>query len=161
MDVYIVVLRVVHIVGGAFWFGAAVSFAFFIEPTASELGPTGGPFMAHLAQKKKLPIVIAITSVIAIVAGVLLYWRASAGLNTEWITSGPGLGFTTGAGAAIASWLVGFLVLRPGIDKLAAAAAAGSHAEVAQIQRTLRRGGSFNVAFLFVAVAAMASARYW
>jgi hypothetical protein len=116
--------------------------------------------MSHLAQKKKLPVVIAIASVIAIAAGVLLYWHDSSGFHTAWITSAPGLGFTTGAVAAIASWLVGFMVLRPAIDKLAAAVASGSPGEIARIQHTMRVGGIFNVAFLSVAVGSMAAARY-
>lgn len=160
MDWYVVVLRVVHIVGGAFWFGAAVVFAAFIEPTAKEIGPSAGPFMQHIAQKKKLPIVIAVSSVFAIVAGALLYWRDSSGFSTVWIRSRSGLGFTVGAVAAIAAWLVGFIVLRPGIDRLANAAASGSPNELARIQRTMRRGSMFNVLFLAAAVIAMASARY-
>lgn len=161
VDVYFVVLRIVHILGGAFWVGAATVFALFIEPTAKELGAPGGAFMGHLAQRRKLPLVIAISSILTIAAGALLYWRDSAGLKAAWITSDMGLGLTVGALAAIGSFLVGFTVLRPAIDRMGALlAGGGAQAEIARLATRLERAGKLNLALLFVAVVAMASARY-
>ena len=54
MDTYMVVLRIVHILAGVFWVGAAFTTILFLQPTAREIGPAAGPFMAHLAGKKRL-----------------------------------------------------------------------------------------------------------
>ena len=54
MDTYLVVLRIVHILAGVFWVGAALTAFLFLQPAAREVGPAAGPFMAHLAGKKKL-----------------------------------------------------------------------------------------------------------
>jgi hypothetical protein len=52
MDTYMVVLRIVHILAGVFWVGAALTTILFLQSTAREVGPAAGPFMAHLAGKK-------------------------------------------------------------------------------------------------------------
>lgn len=165
LDTYIVVVRAVHIVAAAFWVGAAISFAFFIEPVAHQLGASAGAFMTELTEKRKFPIVIAMVSVLAIVAGGLLYWRDSSGLDWAWISTRTGTVFTAGAVAAIAAWLVGFLVLRPGIARsagLAAVAAtdAGAREELARLGAHLRTASLANAWLLILAALAMAIARY-
>ena len=52
MDTYLVVLRIVHILAGVFWVGAVVTTILFLQPTARDVGPAAGPFMAHLAGKR-------------------------------------------------------------------------------------------------------------
>ena len=47
----IIVLRIIHIVAGAFWVGGAVTTAFFLLPTVKATGPVGGQF-AGAATKK-------------------------------------------------------------------------------------------------------------
>lgn len=161
MDAYVITLRIVHILAGAFWLGAGVVFVAFLEPAAKELGTPGQAFMANVSAKRRLPIVIAVASLVNIVAGLLLYWRGSGGLQSAWITSGPGIGFTLGGAAAVVSWLVGFFVSRPTIDRLATAAAGGAQpAEIVRLQARLRLAGRVGLGLLVVAAAAMASARY-
>ena len=43
MDLYLIVLRALHIFAGVFWVGAALMFFFFVEPTTKKLGPQAGP----------------------------------------------------------------------------------------------------------------------
>jgi uncharacterized membrane protein len=165
MDTYIVLLRAAHIVGAATWVGSSLSFAFFIEPAAEHLGSSAAPFMAELVERRKFPIAIAITSVVAIVAGALLYWHDSSGLDGDWITTRTGTAFTVGATAAIVAWLVGFFILRPGIDRkgeLAARAASDPAIEVelAQLGKRLRSASLVNAWLVILAALAMAVARY-
>ena len=165
MDIYIITLRAVHIVAAAFWVGASLSFAFFLEPVAHSLGPAAGGFMTELTEKRRFPIVVAVTSVLAIVAGALLYWRNSSGLEWDWVSTRTGTVFTVGAVAAIVAWLVGFIVLRPGIERtsaLSAAAATDGAArdELAQLGRRLRTASLVNAWLIILAALAMAVARY-
>lgn len=161
MDVYVIVLRIVHIFAGAFWFGAAAFFTVFVEPVAAELGPQGQPFMERLT-RRKLPQVITASAALAVGAGILLYWEASAGLTGAWMKSGPGVTFTIGGLTAIVAFLVGGFVIRPGVQKLGELSAAESP-DVPAIQSLLhhlQRVGQINLVLLVVTVLTMASARY-
>src|SRR5215510_9112272 len=85
MDTYMVVLRILHIVAGVFWVGAVLVTFLFLQPTAREIGPAAGPFMAHLAGKKKLVDWVLRAAGLTILAGALMYWRISGGLDPDWI----------------------------------------------------------------------------
>lgn len=170
MDVYLIVLRIIHIVAAVFWVGAALLFFFFIQPTAKDLGPQGGPFMGHLTQRRKLPQAITSASAVTVVAGLLLYWESSGGLNRAWIESGPGIGFTVGGLAAIAAFLLGLVAVKPAVTKMGklggevqASGGPPSETQAAELQRLegrLRVAGNTNVTLLLIAVVAMAIARY-
>ena len=90
MDTYMVVLRIVHILAGVFWVGAAFTTILFLQSTAREVGPAAGPFMAHLAGKKHLVDWVLRAAGLTILAGLLMYWRVSGGLDGDWLASAPG-----------------------------------------------------------------------
>lgn len=171
MDIYVIVLRIVHILGGVFWVGAAIVFFYFLEPTAHALGPQGQPFIKHVVDKRRLPIYIVAANLLTVLSGVLLYWRDSGGFRLDWITSPPGIGFTIGGIAAIVATVVGVGFIRPTVEKFGALgdrlATAGrpptdeEMGEVHALQGALRRFGGIDLAFLTVAVLTMATARYW
>ena len=171
MDIYLIVLRIVHILGGVFWVGSAIVFFFFLEPTANALGPQAQPFMKQLFDKRRFAMYIAAANVLVVLSGVLLYWRDSGGFRLEWITSPTGLGFTIGGVAAIVSTIVGLAYIRPNVERIGALGdrldAAGRPptdeelGELRAVQGTLRRIGGIYLAFLTVAVLTMATARYW
>ncbi|MFN2589982.1 MAG: hypothetical protein ABR518_04355 [Actinomycetota bacterium] len=170
MDVYLIVLRILHILAGVFWVGSSLMLFFFVQPTAKALGPQGGPFMGHLTQQRKLPVAITVAGAVTVLAGLLLYWESSAGLDGDWITSGPGLSLTVGGLFALTAFVIGLLIVRPTVDRMGAVAGAvqasggpPSEAQAAELQRLqgkLRALGTTNSALLILAVAAMAAARY-
>ncbi len=51
-----IVLRLLHVVGGAFWFGSAMMVGFMITPTVAATAEVGQKFMAALVQKANLTI---------------------------------------------------------------------------------------------------------
>lgn len=170
MDVYLIVLRILHIVAGVFWVGAAALFFFFVEPTVKELGPTGGAFMGHLSKVKKMPLVILMSAGLTVLAGILLYLRASGGFDVDWITSSTGLTFTLGGLTATAAFLMGLTVVKPSVDRLGvlgaeiqASGGQPSEAQAAQLHAVdakLKTAGRINMVLLTVAVLSMATARY-
>ncbi len=170
MDVYVIVLRILHIVSGVFWVGSAYLFFFFLEPSVHATGPAGGQFMKHVTEHRKAPIFIVGSSAVTVIAGLLLYWRTSGGFDADWVTSGPGLAFTTGGIAAIIAFLLGAIFVKPLVDGMSAlggeiAASGGqpSEAQLGQMQRIqgrLRAIGRLDVALVTIAVIAMAIARY-
>ncbi len=170
MDPLVIALRVLHIGTGVFWVGAAFTFFGFVEPTAKRLGPDAARFMEEVTVKRRFPIIITIGAALAIVSGLALYWRDSAGLRLEWITSPTGLGFTVGGLAAIAAFAIGLAFIKPNVDRLGALGArlqaerrAPTEEEAAEMHRIdviMHRSGVADIVLLTVAVVAMASARY-
>ena len=53
MNYYLLILRILHIGAGAFWVGAALSFAFIIKPALKEKDGSGQKFLDYLVTKKR------------------------------------------------------------------------------------------------------------
>ena len=87
MDAELLTLRTVHVVAGVFWAGTAIFVAGFVEPVARSLGPDGGRFMEGLVKKQRLPLFMELATVLTLATGLMLYWRASAGLESRRRTS--------------------------------------------------------------------------
>jgi uncharacterized membrane protein len=170
MDWYVIVLRVIHIAAGILWVGAAFVLFLFIQPSVKELGPEGQRFMGHLAVKKKLPMLVMLAAILSVLAGILLYWRASDGFDVDWISSGPGVAFTVGGLAAIMTLVLGLAITKPAADRMGALgqeiAASGGQptpSQVSEMQRLQARLGLIgwlSMVLLTIAVVMMASARF-
>ena len=73
MDIVLVVLRLIHIVAAAAWFGLGITTFFFINPAAISAGETG---LRFLAKFNRLPLASNIMAMVAgttSLAGILLY----------------------------------------------------------------------------------------
>jgi uncharacterized membrane protein len=171
MDWYVIILRLIHIAAGIFWVGAAVVFFLIIQPSAKELGPEGQKFMGHLGTRKKLPAILMASAVLTVLAGILLYAEVSDGFDVDWITSGPGIGFTVGGVAAIITVTLGLIATKPAADRMGAlgqaiAADGGppspeQAAEMQRLQARLTSIGWVSLVLLVIAVVTMATARYY
>jgi heme A synthase len=170
LDTYMVVLRIVHILAGTFWVGAAVVVFGFLQPAAREVGPAASPLMAHLAQKKRLPDIVLGAAGITILAGLLMYWRVTDGLDADRIGSAYGIAITIGALAAIAAVALGASIVRPSMLAAGAigqeVAASGGpptpeqSAKIQALQDRVRATGKVIIPLLVFATAAMASASH-
>jgi hypothetical protein len=170
MTFLIILLRLVHIVAGAFWVGAAVAYFLYFGPTAKGLGPAGPKFMQDLVGKHRYPLFMNASSMLTLLAGLALYWFSSNGLNLAWITSGPGLGFTLGSLAALAAFGIGFVGIRPRAERMgtlgAAIAAAGGPptpeqgAELGRLDAEIHVYERWDVILLVISLALMAISRY-
>jgi uncharacterized membrane protein len=170
VDVYLIVLRVLHIGAAVFWVGSFFLFFGFIEPTAKALGPGAGPFMGHMTGKRKLPIALAIASTLAVLTGALLLWDRSGGFSGAYFGTGTGLTFLLGGITATIAWLVGLVAVRPAVERMGAVGAEvqasggpPSEDQAAELERlTHRLGllGRVDAVLLGFTVLAMATARY-
>lgn len=171
MDVYLILLRIIHIFAGIFWVGATIINSAFLVPAVRFSGPDGQKFMQSLMVRQRFPTAIAVSAWLTILAGFLLYWRDSGGFQIRWITSPVGLGFTIGALAALASFILGASVLGPTARRFgelnAAIHSAGEpptaeqQAEVTRLNARMNAIGRINMIFLIIALLSMATARYW
>lgn len=101
MDVYVIVLRLLHIAGGLIWVGSGLYMTWFVQPTARAAGDAGGVFMRNLMGETRAPAVMGLSALAALVSGVLLYWhdfgavvpfnRTMGGLCSRWCRGHRGL----------------------------------------------------------------------
>jgi hypothetical protein len=166
-----VVLRLIHILGGAFWLGAAITLFLFLQPTAQATAPEGQRFMLHLLRNRRFSEVVLVAACLTGVAGAILFWRDTSGLQLTSMTQPQGLGFTVG-GVAGGIALLGFLFVGYPAGRRIIAIGSRLEAErrapnedeqriLAVAQRVLNRVGATVLVLLVIAAGAMATARYW
>jgi len=169
MNFLVIVLRLLHIISGVFWVGAALMLTFFISPTVGATQEAGQGFMRHFMGNTKFSLVMWTSAIITVVAGAVLYWLDSDGFTSAWMHSGPGIGFGAAAGFAFLGLIVGVFQNR---NSNALAQLGGqiqsqgklpSPEQASRLQslgKALAIGGMLNAAFLILATVGMAIARY-
>ena len=96
MDYLRETLRLIHIVGGMYWFGAVMTMYFFITPTVAATGDAGQQFIKYLGSKSGFSNSILRAAIPAALAGAWLYWIDSNGFQSDWMDSSAGTGFGIG-----------------------------------------------------------------
>lgn len=167
MNILVIVLRLLHVLGGVLWVGAALVNTFYLSPTVAALGDTGQKFMAHLAGKARLTQGITLASYVTVLAGAALYWIDSQGFASAWLTSGPGIGFGLGALASIIGFGLGQIVGKNAvaIGRIAAQMQGpptpDQAAGLQQARTKMDSAGRISTGMLILALVLMATARYW
>jgi ribose/xylose/arabinose/galactoside ABC-type transport system permease subunit len=166
-----IIFRFIHVVSAILWVGFAFAVFVFVEPTVAAFGPEGGRFMGYMVEKRKVPQVITSLSGLTVLGGVVLYLKASSGLDGDWIASGPGIGFTIGAIAGIVAFVMGLVAIKPTVDRMSALGAEIQSAggpprpeQAATMDRLTERFkalGKADLVLILIAAATMATARYW
>lgn len=167
---YLIILRLLHIGCGIGWAGGTIYLAFFVEPAVRSSGPEGAKFMQQLMRTNRFPIVIMLMAIITVLAGSLLIWKMSAGLQTAWIMSENGMVLTVGALLAISAFLIGFFVSRPAsfrMEKIAKAIAISGGVptpaqkeELIILRNKLGVAGRIIALLLIIAIVGMSIFRY-
>jgi hypothetical protein len=165
----IYVLRVLHILSGAFWYGSLIFVARFLMPSIRALGPAGGPVMAQLNQRKISPAFMG-AAIVNVGSGIWLMRIASGGAMADWMRSGMGRTLGIGGALAILALVVGMIMIAPGARRMGHLAAAAAKrggppppeevAEMGRLQGRDRVGTLIVTVLLTLAVMAMAVARY-
>ncbi len=168
MNVYLLVLRWIHILSGVFWAGSTFLMATFIEPSIRGSGPEGGKVMQKIAARGYARV-MGIAGGLAILAGLLLYWTASGHLRLAWIMSGQGLALTLGGLSAIIAMFVGIGLAGRTVGRMQALGAEiqasggppspEQAAQLASLGEQLRNAGVWNAGLLAFTVLAMAGAQ--
>jgi uncharacterized membrane protein len=167
MDYLKEALRLVHILGGMYWFGAVMMMYFYVTPTVMATGDAGQQFMKYLGGKSGLSNSILVAAVSVAIAGAWLYWIDSQGFQSEWVTSSSGLVFGLGGFFGAIALVLGIVVNRTiaAVGKLGAQIQGKPTPEqMAQMQMLQKRNGmamKFTVYALIVSAACMALARFF
>ena len=170
MDILLIIFRIIHVGAAMIWFGGAIVSSFFLQPTVDALGAKAGPFMEHLMLRRKMGVMFPVVAGLTILSGAVLYWRDSNGLQAAWISSPTGLAFTVGGLAAIAAFVLGGILIGPGIAEQTAVRSelASGNAEPSAEQRErlaradskLKLASRIDLPLLILAGLTMAVARY-
>ena len=167
MDAFASVIRPLHIVAASVWFGSALIFHGFVEPTAAALGRSGEPFFLRFLSGP-FRTAISLAAVVTIAAGMGMYWHDSRGLASAWISSPTGLSYTTGGIAALLALVIALTVTGPNTLALGALErefnakgwnAGAPDQRLYRAKRRLQYGGRIGTGLLAVALVAMVVAR--
>ncbi len=156
------ILRLFHVFFGALWVGMMVFGTFFVGPAVEEIGPEGGKIMAAL-QRRRVMVIMPLFALITLVSGMWLFGRLAGGNLSALIATPMGLAFALGGAAALIAFLIGMVVMRPGMMRAQRLAASRDPAFAAEIHRLRQRGnvlGRVVGVLLLFALGAMAVARY-
>jgi uncharacterized membrane protein len=168
MHAELLVLRVVHVVGGIIWVGSGVLMGLFLAPALATLGPTAGQVMGAL-QKRKMMMFLPIVAILTILSGARLMMLASTAAGGAYFATNAGKMFGAAALAGILAFLVGILFNLPIAKKMAkinqemASNPANKDALAAEAKALQQRAATMGfvvLTLLLLAAAGMAVARY-
>ncbi len=167
MNYLIIVLRLIHILGGVFWVGGSIILSFFISPAVAATADAGQKFMAYLINQAKLTLRITAAAILTVLAGAWLYWIDSGGLTSGWTTSATGWGFGIGGVFAIVGLIFGALVgknvglLGKMTSQIQGKPTSEQMAQIQAAQKQLRFVAPASTLALILSLVCMATARYW
>lgn len=170
---YVIVFRIVHILGAIAWGGSVFMVVVFLQPTAKAVGPAAGPFMRELLGTRRLSDRLIGLAWITVIAGGFLYWHdwESYGSLGDFLGTRFGLWLTIGAISALIAVGIGMFATKPAITRSLALAGqiaqAGEQAspelmgELQAVQARARTLAIWNLVFVAIAAFAMSTARFW
>lgn len=169
MTTELFVLRLIHVLGGAFWVGSAIFTTVFLAPAITSAGPSAGAVWGAL-QKRRLMDVLFWVALLTIASGLRLLWITSGGFSSGYLRTPVGHTFAAAGALAIVAFLVAIFVGRPtGMrsGRLAASMASATPEQrpaIAAEMEKLRRRSTISSAvvatLLVLSASGMAVARY-
>ena len=171
MYTYLLVLRILHILCGAFWTGTALVMVFYIFPAVERSGPDGGKILQAITGTNRFPQVLAWVATITVVTGLLLMWQLSHGFIPAWFLSKYGASLATGGLTAFIAFLQVVFINCPMINRTKAILQRvgtdrrlpneSERNELMTIRRTVIFSTRLIALWLVIAVVTMAGARYF
>jgi hypothetical protein len=169
VDIWTLVLRLLHVGLGVFWAGAMLFATFFLMPSLAEAGPDGAKVMAGL-QRRRLLDVLPVVALITIATGFWMYFRIAA-QSPEWARSSTGMALGIGGASAVLALLLGLTIMRPAQNRVGQLAArmaslpegpdrAAVGLELSPLRRRIAGTSKVIAGLLIVSVITMAVARY-
>ncbi len=153
------VLRLLHIVAGLIWVGAALLMSLTIEPTVQSSGAEGSRFLRALYRDSGWPRLIPLSALVTTIAGLLLYGMLS---YHEAMSSAMGLILTIGALFGLLAFAHGYFAVwrRMGAYRRLLADEDVKADTLAGIEERMRRNGRVSMWLALVSLVLMAGARY-
>ncbi|MDE2775301.1 MAG: hypothetical protein OXI77_05090 [Chloroflexota bacterium] len=153
------ILRLLHIVFGLIWVGAAFLLSFYIEPAARASGSDGDRFLRALYRRTNFPRLIPLSALITTIAGLLLYGLLS---YHDAMSSAMGLILSIGALFGLLAFGHGYFTVWRRAGEVAARASEDASADgtAGQLEAKMRRNGRVSLWLALISMVLMAGARY-
>jgi hypothetical protein len=159
MNALFLSLRVLHVLLGAAWLGAAVLLSFFLMPAVQDVGPDGGKVVIALVGRR-LDAYIASIAGLTVLSGLYLYWHFTDGFDPSISSTMGGQVFGAGGVLGLVSAIIGGRVVARNMKKAVAlmtqstgvadAAARSALMAQAMLYRQKAATGGRVVAFLLI-----------
>jgi hypothetical protein len=156
-------VKLVHVVLGAFWFGAAVVGTFYLTAAARALGPAAAPVLKYIIGVRKYSVVMNIVAGLTVLTGLGLYDRLSNHFRNPLVYNFHGWALTLGAVCGILAIIWGGAVVSPAgkrmgeiTMKLTGPPTPEQAAELTGLQKRMHVGGLVAVALVLLALVGMA-----
>jgi hypothetical protein len=169
-ELYVLLLRLIHIGGGVFWAGAGIFMGRFLAPAVKKAGPDGGKVMGNLILDTGYSGAIASAAGLTSLSGILLYIRDTSAFGGEWTGTPMGIALAIGGLLGIIATIHGGAIIARGGTRIAKlgreiALAGGPPdqaklSEMGQLQANQERQVNISVTLLVITVILMATARY-
>jgi len=105
MNTFFLSVRVLHVLFGAIWLGAAVFLTFLLMPAMRQAGPAGGKVVQVLG--RRIPAFIASISGLTVLTGLWLYWHFTDGFDPGLSSTMGGRVFGAGGVLGLAAAIIG------------------------------------------------------
>lgn len=152
----LMLMRILHVGFGVFWVGTLLFTAFFLFPAMRDAGPDSAKVGNQLIQRK-FAVIMPLTAIVTILAGLWLYWQISAGFNSEFMRTRPAQAYGIGGAAAIIALIIGLAVVRPAMIK---ATELGGGPEAQALRARAGKANGWVAFLLMITLITMAVARY-
>ena len=161
MNIDIVVLRLLHIVSGAFWVGTILFMVLILRPRLRSLSVSVDRRLTQSIDRA-VNSATGIAAVITVVAGIGLVLRLRWGRLDTLFDSGWGLAILVGFVASMGAFVVGAMEARAISigDRLTGNGFESVAASLQTIDARIAFLGRLHVLFILIAVGSMASARF-
>lgn len=167
---WLLLLRLVHVVGGILWVGAIVALAWFVVPTQRLEGAEGRRFLTRMMVERRFSPYLIALALGTLLSGFVLYGRAMMATHGQWASSRPAMIYGVGAITAVLAMIVGISMggaserRMAAIEKRLQADRRGATAEettqLEALAERAGRGARIASVLLLVTAVAMAVARY-
>lgn len=170
MDIYMFIMRLIHIVSAVFWAGGLFTLTMFIMPAINTSMPEGAKVMQRMIGAYHFPVYMLIAGSLTVLSGLAMYDNLSKHFSMDWIRSAHGIVLSIGGLSGITAFLLGILINKPKADRMGRIGkeimqAGGKPTESQAAEMAALRQGitsmTKNIALLIlVAVVCMAIAKY-
>jgi uncharacterized membrane protein len=167
MNLLMLILRIVHVGAAVIWGGGALLMGLFIGRGVEATAEAGQQFARYLINTMRVHIFMTVAAVATVLGGIGLYWLDSKGFSSAWMRSGAGIGFGIGAGFGLIAFVSG-IIFGNGNAQLGKIGAqiqgkpsAEQLAQLQEVQKRMRRVSPYHVISMILAIAFMATARYF
>ena len=168
MTTFFLSVRVLHVLFGGIWIGAAVFLVYLLMPALKAAGPDAAKIIPPLG--RRVPTFMGVVSGMTVLTGLWLYWHFTDGFD-------PGLSSTVGARVFGTSGLLGLIAaiiggsvvgrnmkraaaLQVEIEKASPAARPALADQFARHRQKAARGGQIVAVLLTVTIMLMALGHY-